>query len=87
MLGTLDEGLTQLGPRINDLQDKLDAAVELDQELASDSRLDLYFRVPAFFERLIPAAQQDRERAESAGREGSSAGHESVCAGRSAKNF
>ena len=48
LLDTLDEGLTQLGPRIDALQDKLNAAVELDQELASASRLDRYFRVPAF---------------------------------------
>ena len=37
--------------------------LEIEQELADASRLDRYFRVPSFFDKLIPAAQQDCERA------------------------
>ena len=62
-LDTVDESLTKLAPKIEDLQRQLDAAVEIEQELADASRLDRYFRVPSFFGKLIPAAQQDCERA------------------------
>ena len=63
LLDPLEESLTQLGPRILELQEKLDSAVESEKELSKASRLDRYFRVPAFLEKLIPSAQKDCDRA------------------------
>ena len=62
-IGTIERGLSRVGLELDEVQLKLEEAIEVEENLSSASRLDRYFRLPSFLDKLIPAAQADYERA------------------------
>ncbi len=61
----LEHAFQNVDQRLEKLQTNLQEATEIEQEIATAARLDRYFRVPSFFETLLPDVQRVSERADS----------------------
>ena len=63
-IDTFENSVESVNQQVDELQQKIDQASQLEQELSRASRLDRCFKVPNLFEELLPAAQADCDAAE-----------------------
>ena len=63
-LDTIEQGLMNVNDKLESLRDNIELASSLDRELADLASDDGMFSMPAFFEKLIPSAQEDYDKAD-----------------------
>ena len=64
-IDTFENSVESVNQQVDELQQNIDQAGQLEQELSRASRLDRWFKIPNLFEELLPAAQADCDAAES----------------------
>ncbi len=63
-LDTIENSLLDVNDRLAELQARINHATDIEKQLAEAADGDGYFSVPAFFDRLLPSAQQDYDDAD-----------------------
>ena len=63
-LDTIENSLLDVNDRLAELQARINHATDVERQLAEAADDDGYFPLPAFFEQLLPSAQQDYDDAD-----------------------
>ena len=63
-LNTVEHSLLEVDDRLKALQEQIETTSALDQELSAAADDDGFFEIPVLFEKLIPSAQEDFDKAD-----------------------